>query len=370
VVAVNVLKWVNPDVAALQPYEPGRPIEEVAREFGLDSGSICKLASNENPLGVSPKAIAAIRDQADKMFRYPDGGGYYLRSRLAEKHCVDFGEVILGNGSNEIIEFIGHCFFGPDRSIVVSAHAFVIYKLLARMFSTTVIEVPTIGLAHDPVAMADSVREDTSVVFVCNPNNPTGTMIESSGVATLMDRVPDDVLVVFDEAYAEIAVGPMPDTLPYVRAGRNCVLLRTFSKAYGLAGLRIGYGLGPAAIVSALQKPRQPFNVNSMAQAAALAALDDDDFLCRTRSAVAQGKQQMEDACRRLGLPFQPTCANFMLVTVGDGARVADAMARRGVIVRPMAGYGLPETVRVTFGTTTENEHLISCLEEVVAGLN
>ncbi len=359
-------KWMNPNVAGIIPYQPGRPIEEVARELGLDPVGVSKIASNENPLGVSPKAVAAIHSSATDMHRYPDGGAYYLRSKLAERFQVAPSQLVMGNGSNELIEFIGHCFMDEDRSVVVSAHAFVIYKLIARMMGSEIIEVPTVGLGHDLAAMAAAVRDDTSVVFICNPNNPTGTMLLQDELDEFIDKIPASTLIVFDEAYAEIAQGAMPDMLKHVQSRPNCVMLRTFSKAYGLAGLRVGFGICPAAMAEALQKARQPFNVNRMAQAAALAALDDDEFLEKTNAIIAEGKDYLEQSFADLKLDFQPTAANFILVKVGDGAKVTEALTRRGVIVRPMAGYGLGEYIRVSLGTMTENRRFIETLADVL----
>ena len=360
-------KWLNPDIDAITPYQPGRPIEEVAREMGMAPSEISKLASNENPLGASPKALAALREKLSETFRYPDGGAYYLREKLAARFDVDRERIVLGAGSNEILEFIGHCFMAEGRSVVVSAHAFVIYKLIARMFNARVIEVPaTTGLAHDLDAMADAIEPDTCAVFVCNPNNPTGTLAGHEDVTGFVDKVPGDVLVVFDEAYAEIALAPMPDTLRIVNARSNCLMLRTFSKAYGLAGLRIGFGIGPAPVVGALQKSRQPFNVNRLAQEAAFAALDDDDFLARSRALFAESKAYLEEQCREMGLSFIPTTANFLLINVGDAAQVTEDLTKHGVIVRPMAGYGLPNHIRLSFGTMPENRNAVSRLQAVL----
>ena len=363
---MSALKWLNPSLATLTPYEPGRPIEDVAREHGLAPDEICKLASNENPLGTSPKAKQAMCEKLDDCFLYPDGGAFYLREKLALKYNALREQVILGAGSNEILEFIGHCFFAPDRSIVVSAHAFVIYKLIATVFGTEIRETPAAGLGHDMDAMAEAVRENTSVVFICNPNNPTGTIVDETATDRFMDAVPEDTLVVFDEAYAEIALDTMPDTLKYVREGRNCVVLRTFSKAYGLAGLRIGYGIGPQPIINALQKARQPFNVSRIAQEAAFAALDDHEFINQSRTLFADSKQYFEKEFTRLGFEFQPSIANFVLVKVGDAAQVADKLMKKGMIVRPMAGYGLPAYIRISYGTPSQNKQAVKALAETV----
>jgi len=363
---MSLLDRMNPHVAAVHPYQPGRPIEEVAREYGLAPEDICKLASNENPLGVSPKALRHLRRVLRDTCRYPDGGAYYLRRKLADRLGVAPEQLIFGNGSNEIIEFIGHCFMGPGASVVASAHSFVIYKLMAGMFGSRFIEVPTRGLGHDLTAMARAIQPDTSVVFICNPNNPTGAFLRGRQIRRFMERAPKEVLVVFDEAYWELCLSRMPDTLEYVRAGRNCMVLRTFSKAYGLAGLRIGYGIGPAEIVAALEKPRQPFNTNRLAQEAAMAALDDRGFVRATRRLCRSARAFIEQACEDMELEYERTYANFMLIRVGDGAAVTEELTRRGVIVRPMGGYALPEYIRISFGLPPENERLVNALREVV----
>ena len=250
--------------------------------------------------------------------------------------------------------------------MVCSQYAFVVYKLVAQMFGTQTIEVAAASLGHDLPAMTKAIRPDTSVVFVCNPNNPTGTLVTDAQVAKFMAQVPEDVLVVFDEAYAEICLGTMPDTAKYLREGRNVLILRTFSKAYGMAGLRIGYAMGPAAIISALERARQPFNVNRLAQEGAMAALDDAGFLKRTRTLFRQGRTMLEDACENMGLEYQRSVANFMLIKVGDGTRVTQELTKRGVIVRPMGGYGLPTYIRISYGTLAENEKFIAALRTVL----
>ncbi len=364
---MSVLKHVPSQIAELVPYEPGRPIEEVAREMGLDPNEIVKLASNESALGVSRLAKRAMKKVVDEMFLYPDGGAFNLRNKIASMYGVERANVILGNGSNEILEFIGHSFMGPDKSIVVSEYSFIVYRLIAKMFGSRVIEVPTKkNFTHNLNAMAKAIDEDTSVVFICNPNNPTGSMVHEADVRKFMEKVPEDVLIVFDEAYAEICLSRMPDTMKYVLENRNCIILRTFSKAYGLAGLRIGYGIGPQPIVDALQKPRQPFNCNRMAQIAAEAALDDQGFVRRCRSLYRKGKTYMEAEFTAMGLQYIPTTSNFVLVKTENGRKVFEELQKRGVIIRPMDGYGLPEWIRVNFGTMPENEKFIAKLKEVL----
>ncbi len=364
---MKLLTKLNPNVAAIQPYEPGRPIEEVARELGLDPATIIKLASNESGLGPSPRAMTAVRAALKDAHRYPDGGAYELRGKLAAQFGLERANLVLGNGSNELLELVGHCFLGPGRSAVFSKHAFVVYKLVSVLFGARQIEVPcTPGLGHDLDAMAAAIAPDTAVIFVCNPNNPTGTMVDAKALRRFLGRMPDDVLVVLDEAYAELCTAAYPDSIPEVKAGRNVLICRTFSKSYGLAGLRLGYGLAAPPLARALDQARQPFNVNSLAQAAALAALDDKEFVARNRELCRQGKAYLENQCRRLGLPFIPSFANFMLIEVGDGAQVTKDLQAAGVIVRPMGGYGLPQYLRVTYGMPEENERFVRTLSRVL----
>jgi len=364
---MSVLKHVNPHVMKVTPYQPGRPIEEVARELGLDPESIIKLASNESPLGPSPKAVRAMKKACSEMHRYPDGGAYYLRKRISGHYNLPPDCFIFGCGSNEIIEFIGHGFLYPGTSAVMSEKAFVIYRIICGMFGAEAIEVPMKGLTHNLRAMLKAIKEDTRVVFICNPNNPTGTMVGEKDVRKFMDKVPDDVLVVFDEAYAEITYKKMPDTLSYVRENRNVIVLRSFSKAYGLAGLRVGYGMAKPEIIQALEKSRQPFNVNSMAQIAAAAALDDQGFVRRSRRIYKQGARQIMEACSEMGLVFEPPVANFMLIKAGNGFEVFNELQKKGVIVRPMGPYKLPEWIRVSIGTEAENLRFLSALKTIVS---
>jgi len=352
----------------VSPYQPGRPIEEVARELGLDPEGIIKMASNESPLGPSPKAMRAMKKACSEMHRYPDGGAYYLRKKISEHYGFPPDHFIFGCGSNELIEFIGHSFLYPGVSAVMSEKAFVIYKILCGMFGAEAIEVPMKGFTHNLRAILKAIKDDTRIVFICNPNNPTGTMVRDRDVRKFMAKVPDDVLVVFDEAYAEITFKRMPDTLSYVREKRNVIVLRSFSKAYGLAGLRVGYGIAKPEIIQALEKARQPFNVNSMAQIAAAAALDDQSFVRRSRRTYRKGAQLIMKECSSMGLEFEPPVANFMLIKVGKGAEVFNRLQKKGVIVRPMAPYNLPEWIRVSIVTEAENLRFLSSLKEVLDG--
>jgi histidinol-phosphate aminotransferase len=359
----------NPWVRQLAIYEPGRPIEEVARELGFTSEEvIAKLASNENALGPSPLALKAIRDAAEKMHRYPDGGAFYFKQALAAKLNVKPDQIMVGNGSNELIELLGHAFLAPDAGIVMADRAFVVYRLVADLFQAKTVAAPMKEFTHDLDAMLAAIRPETKIVFVGNPNNPTGTMVGQDDIDRFMDRAPSDVIVCFDEAYIELLPpDAQPDVLKYVRENRNVVALRTLSKTYGLAGLRIGYAVAPAACIALLNRVRQPFNVNAMALAAATAALDDVAHVEKTCEMVQAGIAFLQAEFGRMGLSYVPAVANFILVEVGKGREVFEAMMHEGVIVRPMDGYGLPHHVRVTVGTPRENEKCVEALQVALA---
>jgi histidinol-phosphate aminotransferase len=361
-------RLANPWVNGLAIYEPGRPIEEVARELGFRSADeVIKLASNENAIGPSPLAMEAMRRCASQMHRYPDGDAFYLKRALAKNLSVKPDEILPTNGSNEAIELLAHVFLGPGTSIVTGSHAFVVYRLMAAMFRAETITVPMKNFAYDMDATLAAIRPDTRIVFVGNPNNPTSTMVDGGAIDAFMARVPEQTVVCFDEAYIELLPPErQPDTLKFVREGRNAVVLRTFSKTYGLAGLRIGYAVAPRECVQLLNRVRQPFNVNGMALAAAEAALGDDAHVAKSRKFLAEGLAYFEKELRRMKLPYVPAVANFMLVEVGEGRKVFDQMQRKGVIVRPMDGYGLGRYVRVTVGTAEENRKCIAALGEVL----
>lgn len=359
---------VNAALKDFPSYQPGRPIEEVARELGRPAADIIKLASNENPLGPSPAALAAMREVLVNIHLYPDGNAFYLKQKLAEKVQLPPEQIILGNGSNEIIEFVGHAYMAPSVDVVVSQYCFAVYPLVARLFNANLITVPARNYGHDLDAMRAAITPRTRVVFVANPNNPTGTVVARTELEPFVARVPEHVLLVLDEAYLEFLDDPA-DFPALLRQGArpNLLLMRTFSKIYGLAGLRLGYGLGHPDLVAALEKVRQPFNINSLAQAGALAALSDLDHVRRTRENNQAGLRFFGQAFRALGLEFIPSAANFILVRVGDGQRVFEAVQRQGVIVRPMGGYGLGEWVRITVGTPPENERCLKALERALA---
>lgn len=360
-----IAQYANRFVCDLVAYEPGKPIDETARELGLDPASIVKVASNENPLGPSPLAIEAMRAELANSHIYPDGGGWKLRSAIAEKFDLDISNVVLGNGSNEIIELLCHSFLNPDAELIAAEHAFVVYKLMVTLFGAKYVEVPDPGFIHDLDAMADAITPATRLVFIANPNNPTGTVVGTKEIDRFMDRVPDHVVVAFDEAYHEF-LDDAPDTLRYVREGRNVCVLRTCSKIHGLAALRIGYGLAPKGLADVLQKARQPFNTNSIAQAGALAALADHGHVARTKAVNSEGLAFYEAAFRERGLEFVPSVANFVLVKVGDGDAVFREMLKQGVIVRAMRSYKLPEWVRISIGTAEQNRRCLEVLDAVL----
>jgi histidinol-phosphate aminotransferase len=355
---------LSPFLKTLPTYQPGRPIEEVARELGLAADSIIKVASNENPFGPSPLALAALQKAIPGVNLYPDGNAFYLKQKLAAKLGVETSNLVLGNGSNEIIEFVGHALLAPGTDIVVSQYCFAIYSIVAKMFGASVITVPAKNHGHDLAAMRKAITTKTRIVFVVNPNNPTGTLASREELIQFVNEVPDDVLLVMDEAYIEF-LDDAVDLIPLIRLGarKNLILMRTFSKIYGLAGLRIGYGIAAPELVSALEKIRQPFNANLLAQTAALAALDDDAHVHKTRQNNFSGLEFFMKAFRQLNLEYVPSFANFILVRVGAGQQVFDAMQKQGVITRPMGGYQLPEWIRISVGTPKENERCLIVLK-------
>src|SRR5665213_2598229 len=355
---------LNPFLETLPTYQPGRPIEEVARELGLPVDSIIKVASNENPFGPSPLAIVAMQKALAGVNLYPDGNAFYLKQKLAAKLGVEPANLVLGNGSNEIIEFVSHALLTPDSNIVVSQYCFAIYPIVAKMLGANVITVPAKNHGHDLPAMCKAITDKTRIVFVANPNNPTGTLAPREEVIQFVNEVPDDVLLVMDEAYIEF-LDDAVDLVPLIRLGvrKNLILMRTFSKIYGLAGLRIGYGIGSAELIFALEKIRQPFNANLLAQTASLAALDDDEHVCKTRQNNFLGLEFFAQAFRAMKLQYVPSSANFILVRVGDGKKVFEEMQKLGVITRFMGGYQLPEWIRISVGTPPENERCLGALK-------
>jgi len=366
----------NPGILTQPVYEPGKPIDQVARELGLDPAGIIKLASNENPFGPSPRAVAAGERALREAQLYPDGGYYALRQKLAEKWSLGMDQFLIGDGSNEILELIGHAFLAPGVECVMHQSSFVVYKLVTLMFGAKPVEVPLVQMRQDLRSLAAAVTPRTRLVFLASPANPVGVANTAAEITELVRALPPHVILVFDEAYAEY-VDPAPDLRPLIAEGRKVVCLRTFSKIYGLAALRVGYGYATADIIALLNRVRQPFNVNAIAQAAAVAALDDREFVESCARENRAGLAQLEAGFKKLGLEYVPSVANFILVKVGDpstgstssplasseqgaGSRIFNALQRHGLIVRPMASYGMPEWLRITVGTKAQNERLLA----------
>jgi histidinol-phosphate aminotransferase len=353
-------------IRSLIPYEPGKPIEEVEREYGIEDS--IKLASNENPLGPSPKALKALAERLSRLHLYPDGDSFYLKRALAAKLGVAEDRLIFGNGSNELIELAVRTFMRPGDEAVMARQAFVIYRLVVQAAGGAAKVVPLKNFTHDLDAMADVISSRTRVVFLANPNNPTGTMYGKKVWERFLQRMTAEILLVVDEAYFEYVGDPdYPNSVAYQEAGKTILTLRTFSKLYGLAGLRIGYAIGPKDLVGLMQRVRQPFNVNAAAQWAALAALDDADHVRRSLETNREGMEYLKREIEKLGLEQVPSQANFILVRVGAGDAIFKRLLERGVIVRPMAAYELPEYVRVTIGTMKENARFINELKVIIA---
>lgn len=362
---MKIVEQLPEYIRSLIPYEPGKPIEEVEREYGIANST--KLASNENPLGPSPKALAAIRAKLGELNLYPDGDCFYLKNGLAKKLGVAPEQMIFGNGSNEIIELAVRAFMRPGDQAVMARQAFVVYQLIVQAVGGQSVQVPLRDYTHDLAAIAAAVTAQTKIVFLANPNNPTGTIYRRAEWEAFLAQLPKDLLLIVDEAYFEyVEDGGYPDSLKYHSADRPMLTLRTFSKLYGLAGLRIGYGIGSREIISMMQRVRQPFNVNAPAQWGALAALDDDDHVQRSLAVNRDGLKYLAGEFTKLGLEFVPSHGNFILVRVGKGQEVFKQLLSLGVIVRPMGGYQFPEHIRVTVGTMDENRKFIGALAQVI----
>ena len=354
-------------IKAIAAYQPGKPTSELARELNIDEASIIKLASNENPLGASPAAIAAIQKILNGVALYPDGSGYEFKSALMKKFSVAREQIVLGNGSNDVLELAGRAFLTAQDSAVFSQHAFAVYPLTVQAIGAKAIEVAAVEFGHDLPAMARAVRDDTRVVFVANPNNPTGTFVSADALIAFIQSISPNVLVVVDEAYTEyLPAAHKFDTTTWLKQFPNLIITRTLSKAYGLAGLRVGYAFAHPEVADLMNRVRQPFNVNSLALAAAAAALNDDTFLAKSAEVNRQGLLQLAAGFERLGLKYIPSYGNFICVDVGDGAAIFQFLLRQGVIVRPVAGYGMPRHLRISVGLTEQNTR---CLDALAAGL-
>jgi histidinol-phosphate aminotransferase len=360
--SMNLSQLANPRILDQPVYEPGKPIEEVAREHGLDIEQISKLASNENPLGASPNAKDAAREALEKVHLYPDGSGYRLIEQLAELYSLRPRQFILGNGSNEIIELLGHVFLEPGDEIVCGEHAFVVYKLVALLMGAKPVEVEMPGLTHDLSLMSRVITEKTKLVFLPSPNNPTGTANTEEEIFAFVRSLPEHVIFCFDEAYAEYLETP-PDLRPLIKEGRKVICMRTFSKIHGLAALRVGYGYGSEEMIELLQLARQPFNVNAVAQAAALGALQDNDWVIQCRQKNLAGLSFLAQGLERLGIGYIPSLANFILCQPGDGKSHFLALQQQGIITRAL-GPSLADYLRISVGTEDENARLLAALEK------
>jgi histidinol-phosphate aminotransferase len=360
-----------PHVAAIAPYQAGKPIEELAREFGLDPKQIVKLASNENPLGMPESARLAIVAATAQLGRYPDPAGFDLKQALSTRWSVPQNWLTLGNGSNDILELVASALLEPGSSVVYAQHAFVVYRLATQARGARHLVVPAKDFGHDLPAMLEAIDHTTRVVFIANPNNPTGTYLPNAELEAFLEAVAQRhgtrVTVVLDEAYNEfLEPEQRVDSVGLVKRYANLLVSRSFSKAYGLAGLRVGYAIAQPTLTDLMNRVRQPFNVNSLAQAAAIAALKDTDFLTKSFAVNRDGKAQLQQGFTELGLTFIPSYANFVLVKVGDAARVNLELLKRGVIVRPVAGDGLPEWLRVSIGLPQENQQFLEALTAIV----
>lgn len=355
----------NEGIAHIAPYQPGKPIDELKRELGLDD--VVKLASNENPLGCSPHAKAAIVQAVEEIGRYPDGNGFALKQQISQQFNVAMNQITLGNGSNDILELVARTFVAAGDEVIYSQHAFAVYALATQAVGAIGVEEPAKNYGHDLTAMAQALTPKTRVIFIANPNNPTGTWFEEDAFSQFMQQVPTQVLVVLDEAYVEYFPQNF-SSLKFLNQYPNLLISRTMSKAYGLASLRVGFGMASAEVTNLLNRVRQPFNVSSFALAAAVAALKDTDFIEQSRALNLQGMAQLEQGFSQLGLAWVPSRANFILVDVQrNGAQVFEALLKKGVIVRPVGGgYGMPHHIRVSIGLSGENSRFLQALTQVM----
>jgi len=362
----NFFELATSGVQGLQPYQPGKPIEELEREYGIKN--VIKLASNENPLGPSPLVLEAIQTHLKEISRYPDGNGFLLKHALAHKHSLKPNMITLGNGSNDVLELIARAFVTSEHSVIFSQHAFAVYPLVTQAIGAKAIKIPAHNWGHDLTAMQAAIRDDTRLIFIANPNNPTGTWVDKTILKAFLEAVPKQVLVVVDEAYFEYASEntAYPDSLTWLATYPNLIVCRTFSKAYGLAGLRIGYAVSHPDVANLLNRVRQPFNVNSMALVAAETALTDHEYLNKSIALNRVGMQQITQAFAKMQLDFIPSLGNFISVNVGDGGKIYELLLHQGIITRPIGGgYEMPQHLRISIGTTAENIAFIEALEKV-----
>jgi len=365
----NLSNIVPLHVRKIAPYQPGKPISELAREMGLEERTIVKLASNENPLGVSPKALDAMRETLSEIARYPDGNGFVLKNALSRKFGVDQAQIVLGNGSNDVLELVARAFLAPGTEVVFSQHAFAVYPLVTQATGAIGVAAPAKNYGHDLDAIHAAITSNTRLIYIANPNNPTGTLLGKQELYAFLKKVPNEVMVVLDEAYDEYLSDELKsEAIGWLKDFDNLILTRTLSKAYGLAGLRVGFLLANTAVADMINRVRQPFNVNNVALAAAAAVLGDDDFVNRTRAVNDAGMKQLTAGLERLGLDYIPSYGNFVCFRAGDAMDVYRKLLQKGVIVRPVGNYELPEFLRVSIGLTSEIERFLVALEEVLQG--
>ncbi len=367
---MGLLSLATKGVQALQPYQPGKPLQELEREYGITQA--VKLASNENPLGPSPVALRVIAEQLPELARYPDGNGFTLKTALAKKHAVAIEQITLGNGSNDILELLARAFVTPEHNIIFSQHAFAVYPIVTQAVGAKAVVTAARDWGYDLDAILAAIDTNSRLIFIANPNNPTGTWLSHHDLEQFLARVPSHVIVVLDEAYYEYASHAVlgdnqyPDGMQWLTRFPNLVVTRTFSKAYGLAGLRIGYSVSHPDVADVLNRVRQPFNVNSLALAAAEAALEDHEHLAKGLACNIAGMQQYMNTCADLNLDYIPSIGNFICVKVGEAATIYERLLREGVIVRPVANYDMPEYLRITIGTAEENDRCIAALQKVI----
>lgn len=362
------LSKLAPDyIRAIAPYQGGKPISEIARQYGLNEGTIVKLASNENPLGMSPNAEAAVNEALVDVARYPDGNGFELRVAVSQKYNVPADQIVFGNGSNDILELTARAFLQKGDEAIYSQHAFAVYPLVTQAVGATGVVVPAKNYAHDLDGFLKAITPKTRLIFIANPNNPTGTLIDKTTLEAFLKQVPKEVLVILDEAYDEyLSMHDKSEAVSWLATYENLVISRTFSKAYGLAGLRVGFGLMDASLADILNRIRQPFNVNLIAQAAAVASLADDDFVARSYAANQAGMLQLTQGLDSLGLPYIDSYANFISFAVKDAESANQQLLENGIIVRPIANYDMPDYLRVSIGLFSENKRFLEALESII----
>lgn len=354
-------------LSKISPYKPGKPIEEVARELKL-KGEIIKLASNENPLGASPLALQALRKALKESYLYPDDNCFYLRKKIAEKLTVEPENIFVGNGSVELLPLSTLAYLGPEHNAIGSEGAFIWFKIAANIAAGELIETPMKNFTHDLQAMLKAIKKNTRLIYIANPNNPTGTIVTKKEVEDFFQKVPDDILVIMDEAYYEYIDNPnYPDSFKYLKEGKNILILRTFSKIYGLAGVRLGYGIAQKEIIASLAKLRISFNVNRLSQIAGMAALDDYQHIQKGKAVNDAGKEYLYDAYKKLGLFYLPSYANFIFADFARNSQIIfEALQKKGIITRTIKEYGFPNALRITIGTEEQNRKLIRAFEEIL----